>query len=708
MKNRNCRLLFVVLAAVGVMLLTACNDLFDVLSDEPINTPKKETPKKETPKKDTPQVEPIQKGYGKVSIIIGGGENGRTVLPPAFAASLFDKYVFTFTDVATSNPTSPVEKTVMDGNLTLELDAGITYSVHVKAFNNDVLAAEGDSEDDVEIEDGQTATVSVKLAPTYTGNGKFSYSITYPDEATLVMTLVKWQGSDFTLTGTTTTDDSEKTKTYSKTAGENLAAGSYVLTVTVTKGISYAGFTEVVRIYDTLTTTLPAKVFGTGDLVNKRQTYTVILHDNYPDNSGSTVSKSDILYPQADATANYKISSLASSTPTAPTDYIFDGWYTVSDDTGGVEFTATDDVIDSKFGFNSTIENPAVNLYARWAKYAITLDKTSLAFDDEPFNYSAVTAKSVTVTNDGNRATGALTVELGGTNSSDFTLGAGTGSTLSGSDVSISDIAATGTTTATFTVVPKTGLAVGSYNATVTVSGGNGISKNINVSFHVVARGFSISGGSIADLNGDKFTFDPKIDGSGYASQQLTVTITNNSTVETGVLTVVLNDYTNFTLNGSNATVNISSIAATGTTTATFTVETKTGLDAAPAPYTATITISGASGNGITSQSFEVEFQVNPPTGVNATINWVDSTTDDPAILGNNSTSVGQPLILSLAEQGFYSYSWTEGTGVDVLTSNTYSFTFTRWVKGTYTVSLMVVKESGGQPYSAIYTVTVQ
>jgi len=80
---------------------------------------------------------------------------------------------------------------------------------------------------------------------------------------------------------------------------------------------------------------------------------------------------------------------------------------------------------------------------------------------------------TVTVTNTGNQATGALTVALSGTNDSSFTL----------STTSIGSIAAGGTDT--FTVSPETGLSLGTYTATVTVSGGNGITANFSVSFTV-------------------------------------------------------------------------------------------------------------------------------------------------------------------------------------------------------------------------------
>jgi formylglycine-generating enzyme required for sulfatase activity len=86
---------------------------------------------------------------------------------------------------------------------------------------------------------------------------------------------------------------------------------------------------------------------------------------------------------------------------------------------------------------------------------------------------TAPAAQIITVSNTGNQETGALTVALSGTNNSSFTL----------STVSVGNIAVSGT--GSFTVVPNTGLAIGMYTATVTVSGGNGISESFTVSFTV-------------------------------------------------------------------------------------------------------------------------------------------------------------------------------------------------------------------------------
>lgn len=89
---------------------------------------------------------------------------------------------------------------------------------------------------------------------------------------------------------------------------------------------------------------------------------------------------------------------------------------------------------------------------------AIFLTPSSHTFTAATEGYAAQTPLTVTVTNNGNADTGALNVTLSGDKANAFTL----------SINEIDSIAAS--KTATFTVAPKTGLAAGTYEATVTVS----------------------------------------------------------------------------------------------------------------------------------------------------------------------------------------------------------------------------------------------
>ncbi|MDD4402344.1 MAG: S-layer homology domain-containing protein [Desulfitobacteriaceae bacterium] len=117
--------------------------------------------------------------------------------------------------------------------------------------------------------------------------------------------------------------------------------------------------------------------------------------------------------------------------------------------------------------------------------YSIELDRNEThVFIAQKTGYEAQTPLTVTVTNTGNQATGDLTAALSGANADSYTLSA---AVIDSIDVAGTD---------SFTVVPITGLAVGTYTATVTVSGGNGISDSFDVSFTVSRRSRGGGGGS--------------------------------------------------------------------------------------------------------------------------------------------------------------------------------------------------------------------
>jgi hypothetical protein len=102
-------------------------------------------------------------------------------------------------------------------------------------------------------------------------------------------------------------------------------------------------------------------------------------------------------------------------------------------------------------------------------------------------DYPPVTPLAITVTNTGDRETGELTVALSDT----------TGFTLSSDN--IASIPVSGSTIDVFTVGPKPDLTGGTYSATVTVSGANGITASFGVSFTVLQTytvSFNINEGS--------------------------------------------------------------------------------------------------------------------------------------------------------------------------------------------------------------------
>jgi len=223
--------------------------------------------------------------------------------------------------------------------------------------------------------------------------------------------------------------------------------------------------------------------------------------------------------------------------------------------------------------------------------FGITLDQTgTYTFSGTAENYTPITPLAVTVTNTGNQETGALTLALSGTNPTDFTL----------TPSSFSDLAVGADNT--LTVTPNTGLAPGTYTATVTVSGGNGITASFDVSFTVTAAtyGIALSPNTTQD-------FGTLTVGYTTAPSAHTITVSNTGNQPTGGLTVALSgtNSDSFTLSASS----IGSIAVSGSDS--FTVVPNTGL--AVGAYTATVTVSG--GSNITAVSFDVSFTVTAGTG---------------------------------------------------------------------------------------------
>ena len=95
--------------------------------------------------------------------------------------------------------------------------------------------------------------------------------------------------------------------------------------------------------------------------------------------------------------------------------------------------------------------------------YTISADPTALNFGSAYTGYTQPAAKTVTLTNTGNQQ---VTVTLPTAN--DFIITAGTGFTDGSAAIKPGE-------TATFTVQPKTGLSVGTYSDTITVSGSENV-----------------------------------------------------------------------------------------------------------------------------------------------------------------------------------------------------------------------------------------
>jgi len=116
-----------------------------------------------------------------------------------------------------------------------------------------------------------------------------------------------------------------------------------------------------------------------------------------------------------------------------------------------------------------------VVLYPVFETFGIVLDvQAQTALPGRAVGYTDAPYKTVTVTNNGTQDTGALSVGLSGSNAGDFVIT--DDNIASGIAVSAS---------ATFTVAPNTGLAVGTYTATVTISGAGIDPQGFDVIFTV-------------------------------------------------------------------------------------------------------------------------------------------------------------------------------------------------------------------------------
>ena len=115
-----------------------------------------------------------------------------------------------------------------------------------------------------------------------------------------------------------------------------------------------------------------------------------------------------------------------------------------------------------------------------FANHAIRLNRSGVhVFSTAGFDYSARSALSVTVNNLGSQATDVMTISLSGANPGSFEI-------VSPIDRTLASISGKNETTARkFSIRPKTGLAIGTYQAVVTVNTAGGASTSFRVSFTV-------------------------------------------------------------------------------------------------------------------------------------------------------------------------------------------------------------------------------
>jgi len=156
--------------------------------------------------------------------------------------------------------------------------------------------------------------------------------------------------------------------------------------------------------------------------------------------------------------------------------YIFDSWQVIS---GGVTLLHNK-ANPAKF----TMPGNAVTIKATFAEIPPNTPALSLTlptFDDVEIGYAAQSAKNVTITNKGTGVANITSIALDSAGNTAFTLGG----------TSITTVAIGGT--ATFTVQPKIGLAVGTYEGAITVTYDAGKKAEAEVSFTVTNQTFNVT-----------------------------------------------------------------------------------------------------------------------------------------------------------------------------------------------------------------------
>jgi formylglycine-generating enzyme required for sulfatase activity/predicted transport protein len=306
--------------------------------------------------------------------------------------------------------------------------------------------------------------------------------------------------------------------------------------------------------------------------------------------------------------------------------------------------------------------------------------------------YDEAQTAYITVSNTGNQATGDLTVALSGTNSSSFTLDK---TSISSIEVDEEGIF--------FKVVPNTGLVEGTYTATVTVSGDNGISKNFTVSFTVNPPTYGIRLSQT-----ETYTFPAAVVGYGTQAAHI-VTVSNTGNQATGDLTVKLSDSVSFTLDKTS----ISSIVAGGNDV--FKVAPNTGL--AAGPHTAVVTVSG--GN-VSPASFAVSFTVsstpvNPAYGISlsqtgtyifpAAVAGYGAQAARTVTVSNTGNQATGDLTVKLSDSGSFTLSAASISSIGVGVEGIFFEVApkTGLAEGTHTARVTV---SGGNSISASFEVS--
>ncbi|AEF83253.1 lamin tail domain-containing protein [Leadbettera azotonutricia] len=182
---------------------------------------------------------PVEAAKGRVLPTISADGEARTLLPQP----LFSKYELTFTAEGKSAFTESYS-----AGQGIDLEPGtwtITARGFVKVDSIEYEAVQGSKT--VAVEAGVEYPVAIILnTPAGTGNGRFTYELTFPTGITAQLTMKSLTDTDGTPRNFTPANNIPVTTEF--------AAGYYLMTIILDKGVLCTGKTEVVHIYPKMET----------------------------------------------------------------------------------------------------------------------------------------------------------------------------------------------------------------------------------------------------------------------------------------------------------------------------------------------------------------------------------------------------------------------------------------------------------------------
>jgi hypothetical protein len=495
--------------------------------------------------------------------------------------------------------------------------------------------------------------------------------------------------------------------TGSFTVGPNtgLEVGTHTVTVTVSGG---NGISESFTVSFQVVAKSPASI-GVSTLPTK--TSYVVGETFNPAGMVITASYND---GSQGAVTDYTLSSPGMSTAGTKT-------VTVSYTKGGVTKNATFQITVAAYDYDISLKNNGSVL-------------TSYSFQAAA-GYGAQTPLTVTVSNTGNQPTGNLAVVLGGASPGSFTLSA----------ASIGSIAAGNA--GSFTVGPNTGLGIGTYTATVTVSGGNGISESFTVSFWVTVK--SLTGIEVTTpptktsyVVGE--TFNPaglivkanynngnQTAVTGYSlsspgmstagTKTVTVSYTEGSVTKTTTfqITVVVKALTGIAITTAPTKTSyivgealdtagmVVTASYNDSNTAAVSTYTTSGFDSSAVTAGQTVTVSYTEGGITKTATFTVTIAL-PTNGAAVTLYWVEEGKLAFSNGASDTVSRTGSLIISAQGTGYTGQRWFINGAEDAAAAGQSSYTFSgvnKEVGKKNVIGLRTVKNN--VPYYAELTVTV-